>query len=117
MARRNLVIASVAVILALSAEGCSSTVGQVQGHVLVFSPVPHPGSTTTMPVARFQSTVVVKQGNRAVAKQEVLPGARFHFSLAPGNYDFTATGVPFCHASGMIVAGRTTNVNVRCVEP
>jgi len=117
MGRRTLVIASVGIVFALSAEGCSSTVGQVRGHVLVFSPVAHPGSTTTLPVARFQSTVVVKQGKRIVAKQEVLPGAQFRFPLAPGVYDLTATGIPFCHSSATVVAGQTTNVNVRCVEP
>ena len=110
-------IASVATILVTLAAGCGNSDGLVRGHVLVLSPVDHPGSTTTVPVARFPSTVLVEQGKRFVARQEVVPGAQFHFSLPSGFYDFTATGVPFCHASATIVAGQVTIVNVRCVEP
>jgi hypothetical protein len=117
MARWNLMMAPAAFFLVLSAAGCANSDGQVRGHVLVFSPVAHPGSTTTVPVARFSSTVLVEQGKQVVARQTVVPGGQFHFSLASGSYDFRATGVPFCHASGTIVAGRAIVVNVRCVEP
>ena len=117
MARRCLIIASVAIVFALLTESCSTSKGLVQGHVLVFAPVPHPGSTTTLPIARFRTTVEARHGSQTVARQEVAPGAQFHFSLSPGSYEFTASGAPFCSASATIVAGQTTNVNVRCVEP
>jgi len=104
-------------LLALATEGCSASTGIVQGHVLVFGAARHPGETTTLPVARFQSTVEAEQGKQIAARQQVGPGAAFHFSLAPGVYNLTATGVPFCHAQVRVTAGQTTKANVRCVEP
>jgi hypothetical protein len=117
MGRWCILITAVLALLALSTEGCSDSTGIVQGQVLVFSPVPHPGTTTTLPVARFESTVEAQHGAQIVAREQVAPGAQFRFSLATGTYDLTATGVPFCHARATIVAGQTINVNVRCVEP
>ena len=103
--------------IALSTEGCGSATGIAQGRVLVFSPVPHPGVTTTLPVARFSSTVVAKSATLVVARDKVPPGAQFHFVLAPGSYVLSVAGVPFCRSHIRIVAGRTSQENVRCIEP
>lgn len=83
----------------------------------MFSPVPHPGSTTSVPVARFTTTVEAKKGGRVIARERVLPGRRFRFDLSPGAYELTASGAYNCAASATVRSGETTNVDVRCVEP
>jgi hypothetical protein len=107
----------VVAVIALSTGACGSATGIAQGRVLVFGPVPHPGVTTTLPVARFSSTVEAKSAALTVARDKVPPGAQFHFVLAPGAYVLSVAGVPFCRAQIKIVAGRTSQENVRCVEP
>jgi len=97
---------AVVVAIAVSTEGCGSSTGIVQGRVLVF-----------LPIARFSSTVEAARGKRIVARERVLPGAQFHFVLAPGTYVLSVTGVPFCRTQIRIVAERTTEAYVRCVEP
>jgi hypothetical protein len=109
--------AAAVAVLAVSLGGCSGSTGIVQGRMLVFGAAHDPGVATTLPVARFQSTVLVEQGKRVVARHKVVLGARFHFSVAAGVYDLTATGVPFCHAQVRVTAGQTIKANVRCGEP
>ena len=103
--------------IALSTDACASATGIAQGRVLVLGPVPHPGVTTTLPMARFSSTVEAKSATLIVARDEVLPRGQFHFVLAPGAYVLSVAGVPFCRTQIRIVAGRTSQGNVRCVEP
>jgi hypothetical protein len=115
---RWLRVTPAAVAAALLLSGCSSGSGVVEGHVLIFSPGGvHPGSTTTVPIARFTSTVEAKRDGRVVASDTVLPGHRFRFVLPPGNYTFTATGAYNCGALVSVNAGRRSTVDVRCVEP
>jgi hypothetical protein len=115
--RRWFQVVAVVTAVALSTEGCGISTGNVQGRVLVFGPVPHPGVTTTLPISRFLSTVEAGDGKQIVARDRVLPGAQIHFVLAPGVYVLSVAGVPFCRTQVRIVAERTTKVNVRCVEP
>jgi hypothetical protein len=97
--------------------GCSSAPGSVQGHVLIFSPVPHPGSTTTLPVAHFPTQVEAKAQGRVVATQGVPPGKEFHLALPPGAYTFDVVGVYNCVARATVRSGEIANTDVRCVEP
>ena len=120
MPSRWLWVTPAAKAAALSLSGCSSGSGVIQGHVLVFSPVPTPpGSTatTTLPIARFTSTVEAKRGGRVVARERIPPGRQFRFTLPSGPYDLTAFGAYNCGASATVSAGETENVDVRCVEP
>jgi hypothetical protein len=103
--------------MAVSTEGCGSAAGIVQGRVLVFSPVPHPETPTSSPIARFSSTVEAERGKQIVAEDTALPGAQFHFVLSPGVYVLSVPGVPFCRTPVRIVSARTVRANVRCVEP
>ncbi len=107
----------VAAAIAVSTDACASATGTAQGRVLVFGPVPQSRGTTTLPVARFSSTVEAKSATLIVGREKVLPGAQFHFVLAPGAYVLSVAGVPFCRTPIRIVAGRTSQENVRCVEP
>jgi len=116
VARRWSWVAPVVVTAALILSGCGSGSGVVQGHVLIFSPVPHVGSTT-VPIARFTSTVEAKKGDRVVAHERVLRGNQFRFTLPAGEYELTATGAYNCRASVTVRAGRTMTADVRCVEP
>jgi hypothetical protein len=90
----------------------------IEGYVLIFGPVvPPPGSTTTRPIASFTTTVEAKQEGKVFASERIGPGEEFHLGLPVGSYHLTASGVPFCEATATVTEGRTTHVDVRCVEP
>ncbi len=115
--RRLLQLMAVVAAMAVSTEGCGSSAGIAQGRVLVFSPVPHPESPASSPIARFSSTVEAERGKQIVAEDTAVPGGRFRFTLSPGVYVLSVPGVPFCRARIRVVSARTVRVNVRCVEP
>lgn len=97
---------------------CSTSASSIEGNVLMFGPVAHPGTTTTsLPIASFATTVEVKSGGNVVATQRVAPGKRFDLVVPPGNYSLDVAGVPNCLTSAAVVSGATTRVDVRCVEP
>jgi len=104
-------------------SGCAGgPPGVVQGQILVFSPVVHPGTppTSTRPTARFTTSVDVRANRGLLGSQRVLPGGSFRFVLPPGSYVLSISQEVEpgnCETPVTIRSGYTTDMDVRCSLP
>jgi len=121
---RKLTILPILVLAAASTlSACAGeSPGVVQGQILVFNPVVHPGTqpTSTPPTASFTTSVDARAHGNLVASQRVLPGESFRFALPPGSYVLSISQEVEpgdCDTTVTIRSGHTTDLDVRCSLP